>query len=371
MSAGVGPEYNRAMEGAANAYEEGMRLFDAGDLPAAAAAFAEALRLDPRFERAHYQLGNVRQDEERWAEAENHFRSAIAITPAHAEAHNNLGVVLQMLGRPEEAQASYARAANLKPGLTQPYLNLGRMLEQVGRRAEALDWFRKGLARSSEPETFRHILAAIQGEATAGRAPDSYVRDTFDGFAAQFDRRLIDTFEYHVPEAIAAALAEARGFAPASADVLDLGCGTGLCGVALRAIARSLTGVDLAPRMLEQARARGSYGELAQSDLLSWMRASAPARFDVIVAADVFVYLGALDAVFAEAARLARPGALFTFSIEVCEGEDWRLQDSGRYAQSVAYISRLAREHDFAVTLERRQPIRKPLVGLLYVLSRT
>lgn len=355
---------------AEEAFEEGMRRFDARDLRGAAEAFTRALDLDPCFERAHYQLGNVRQDQERWTEAERHFRAALAIAPDHAEAHNNLGVVLQVLGRLEEARASYVRAAELKPSLTQPYLNLGRMLEQMGRRAEAIEWLRKGLAQSGEPETFRHILAAIQGEASAGRAPDSYVRDTFDGFAAQFDHRLVDQFEYHVPEAIAAALAEVRRFAPASADVLDLGCGTGLSGLALRGIAHSMVGVDLAPRMLELARARSCYDELVESDLLSWMRASAAARFDVIAAADVLVYIGALESVFAETARLARPGGLFAFSIEVCEGEDWRLGESGRYAQSADYIRRLAREHGFAVAIERRQPIRKPLVGLLYVLAR-
>ncbi|MGC2518098.1 MAG: tetratricopeptide repeat protein [Burkholderiales bacterium] len=359
------------MNAAEKTYEEGMHHFDAGDLRAAAAAFQRALDLDPRFARAHYQLGNVCQDEKRWTEAEEHFRAALTIAPAHAEAHNNLGVVLQMLGRLAEAQASYARAAELKPALTQPYLNLGRMLEQMGRRAEAIDWHRKGLAHSEQPETFRHLLTALQGEVTTGHAPASYVRETFDGFAAQFDRHLIDAFEYRVPEAIAAALQEVRRFAPAAADVLDLGCGTGLSGMALRGIARSLIGVDLAPKMLAQARAHACYDELVESEFVAWMRARAGARFDVIVAADVLVYLGALEPVFAETARLARPGALFAFSIEVCEGEDWRLGESGRYAQSAGYIRRLAAEHGFTVAVERRQPIRKPLVGLLYILARS
>jgi len=358
------------MTAADQAFDEGMRCFDAGDLRAAAAAFERVLALDPGFERAHYQLGNVRQDEERWSDAEAHFRAALALVPLHAEAHNNIGVVLQVLGRTAEAEASFQRAAELKPALTQPHLNLGRLLEQLGRRAEAIDAFRKGLAHSTEPEAFRHILAALQGEATAERAPPAYVRQTFDGFAAQFDRRLIDGFEYHVPEAIAAALPEARHFTPASADVLDLGCGTGLSGVALRGIARRLIGVDVAPRMLAQARARACYDELAESDLLAWMRESPGPRFDVIVAADVLVYLGALEPVFAQAARLARPGALFAFSVEVCEGEDWKLQESGRYAQSAGYIRRLAAEHGFTLALEREQPIRKPLVGLLYILAR-
>ena len=353
------------------AFDEGMRSFNAGDLRAAAAAFERMLALDPRSARALYQLGNVRQDEQRWSEAAACFRAALAVSPEHAEAHNNLGVVLQVLGNASEAEACYARAAALKPELTHPYLNLGRLLEQLGRRPDALDWLRKGLEHSAEPDAFRHALAALLGNAVERRAPDSYVRETFDGFAAQFDRHLVETFEYRVPEALAAAVAQARRFEPGEADVLDLGCGTGLCGAALSGIARSLAGVDLAPRMLEQARARGCYTELAESELLAWMRASAGGRFDLIVAADVFIYVGELETVFAQAARLARPGALFAFSIEVCGGSGWKLLESGRYAQSPVYIRLLAAEHGFEVALELEQAIRKPIVGLLYVLSLT
>ena len=100
------------------------------------------------------------------------------------------------------------------------------------------------------------------------------------------------------------------------------------------------------------------------------MRNAPPAQFDLIVAADVLIYLGDLDAVFAEAARLLRPRGLFAFSIEECAGADWRLQESGRYAQSPGYIERLAREQGFVLSLKAQQPIRTPIVGLLYILSR-
>jgi predicted TPR repeat methyltransferase len=352
------------------AFDEGMRRFEAGDLERAARSFERALALDPRYERALYQLGNVRQDQERWADAEGYFRASLALAPDHAEAHNNLGVVLQMLGRPREAETSYARAAELKPGLVHPWLNLSRMLDETGRRAEAIAWLKRGVERSAEPDALRHALSALVGEAAAGRAPEAYVRNIFDGFAAQFDHRLVEALEYRVPEAIAAALAGARAFTPASADVLDLGCGTGLSGLALRGIARSLTGVDLAPKMLEQARSRSCYDALDQGELLAWMRASVAARFDVIVAADVLIYIGALEDLFAQAARISRARALFAFSIEVCEDAEWKLQQSGRYAQSPAYVRRLAAESGFTIAVDRAQSVRKPVVGRLFVLAR-
>jgi len=202
-------------------------------------------------------------------------------------------------------------------------------------------------------------------------APAEYVRATFDGYARQFDKQTVGRLNYHVPEAIALAVGRVRPFAPASADVLDLGCGTGLCGLALAPIARRLVGVDLSPRMLEEAQARHCYHQLAEADVVTWMRTAPDAQFDLIVAADVFIYVGNLDAIFAEVARLSRRDALFAFSIEVCADADWQLQESGRYAQSAAYIDRLSRKHGFTPAFRAEQPIRTPTVGLLYVLAKT
>ena len=350
-------------------FQSALGLFDLGDLPAAAEGFAHALSIDGSHQLAHYQLGNVFREQCRYPEAEREFEVALALSPRHAESYNNLGVVQQVTGRTDEAIASYQHAVELKPALSQAYLNLGRLLTHLGRRGEAAECYRHAVSSSDKPEIFTHLLAGLEGH-SSGTAPADYVRATFDGFARQFDEQLVGRLDYHVPEAIAHAVARIRPFAPASADVLDLGCGTGLSGFALARIARKLVGVDLAARMLHEARARGCYHELAQADVLAWMRAAPAAQFDLIVAADVLIYLGELDALFGEAARLSHPKALFAFSIEACADGDCRLQESGRYAQSATYIERLAREHRFTVSLKVKQAIRKPIVGLLYVLTR-
>ena len=351
-------------------FQMALERFDAADLAAAAQGFERVLQIDARHAAAHYQLANVRRDQGRLGEAEQHFKIALSLSPEHAEAHNNLGVIQQVGGRPEEALASYRRAVETKPTLTQAYLNLGRLLIEQGRREDAAQCYRQAASSADKPGVFMHLVAAMEGRSTAS-APAEYVRATFDGFARQFDDQLIAHLDYHVPEAIARAVARVRPFAPASADVLDLGCGTGLCGAALARVARRLVGVDLSSNMLAEARARGCYHELVQADIPGWMRAAQAAQFDVIVAADVFIYIGDLGTIFAEAARLARGKALFAFSIEACSGADWQLQESGRYAQSAHYIERLANEHGFNISFRGEQAIRKPIVGLLYVLTRS
>lgn len=353
----------------ADLFEQALARLRADDLAGAAEALEQVLAADPAHAAAHYQLGNVRRDLGDHPAAERHFSRALELAPGHAEAHNNLGVLQEVSARAEQAVASYRRAVQAKPTLTQAYLNLGRLLMERGRRDEAAQCYRDAVASSDKPSIFVHLLAALDGRATAA-APADYVRATFDGFARDFDERLIGVFDYHVPEAIARSVRRIRPFQPRSADVLDLGCGTGLSGAALAGIAKRLVGVDVSGAMLQEARARGCYQELAESEILDWMRAAAAQQFDVIIAADVLIYFGDLDPLFEQARRLLRPGGLFAFSIEVCADADFRLQESGRYAQSAAYIERLATQHGFTVSLRADQPIRKPIIGLLFVLSR-
>ncbi len=216
------------------------------------------------------------------------------------------------------------------------------------------------------------------------RPPESYVTNLFDNHAPRFDTHLVETLKYRVPQAlvdIARKHAEPKG----GWDVLDLGCGTGLVGAAFAPFARQLVGVDLSARMLEKARERNLYFRLEHQDLLSMMKREAASSYDIITAADVFIYLGELSDIVREAARLLRTGGLLVFSVEAIEEtppentaaespRDYRLLASGRYAHSADYVRRLARDNRFGnveisaadIRLERGAPVR----GWLAMLAR-
>lgn len=104
---------------------------------------------------------------------------------------------------------------------------------------------------------------------------------------------------------------------------LDLGCGTGLMGPRLRPHVGSLRGVDLSPKMVDKARSKGCYDELCVGELVGFLqgqRIEGRPPVDLVVAADVLVYLGDLAPVFAAAAAVARPGCLFALSTESHDG---------------------------------------------------
>ena len=116
----------------------------------------------------------------------------------------------------------------------------------------------------------------------------------------------------------------------------------------MRPIARRLKGVDLSANMLAQARSRGVYSELECIELTDYL-ARCDAEFDLVVAADVFIYLGDLAPVFAGVRRALRAGGRFAFSVEAGEAQDCELAATRRYRHSRPYLERLAAEHGFDV----------------------
>src|SRR5262249_42720411 len=146
----------------------------------------------------------------------------------------------------------------------------------------------------------------------------------------------------------------ARALPKRKLDVLDLGCGTGLLGIELRPLAKTLTGIDLSTRMLKRAEERQIYDRLVRSELIEFLQTQHQ-TFDLVAAADVLVYMGEPAGVSAGVRQALRPGGSFGFSVEVNEPQDFALRSTRRYGHAQAYLRRLAQEQGFAVdTLEAR-----------------
>jgi len=374
-------EAARLAPGFAPAYRNlGLLLHGQGRLVEAEAALRRAAMLAPEDPEAHYALGLVHKDAGRAEASVAALRAALARDPAHAAAHDAMGSALKDLGRLEEAVAAYRAAVAQAPDFAAAHYNLAGALQDIGQPIEALDGYRRCLDLDPANDSARHMVAALRGETTAA-APAAYVREMFDGYAAGFEHHLLARLHYRAPallrEAVDRFLAgTTSSCATPFARVLDLGCGSGLVGAAFRDRAGTLDGVDLSPRMVEACRRRGIYDSVCESDVVDFL-AAAGAPYDLLLAADLFIYIGDLEAVFAAVRARCAPGGLFVFSVERLEaseggGAGYALRSSGRYAQSAAYIGGLAKAHGFTVVDETVAPLREaqgqPIVGLIYVL---
>ncbi|MBM3547110.1 MAG: tetratricopeptide repeat protein [Alphaproteobacteria bacterium] len=315
----------------------GLVCHQSGRNKEAAEFIAEAEKRAPGDPDAPYNLGNCLMAEARLDEAADAFRRSLALRPRHAETLNNLGTTLQRLSRLEEAIEAYRGALDVEPDRPDALSNMAHALLTLGRSEEAISAYRLVLARQPEHGTARHMLAAITGE-TPASAPDDYVRRLFDEYSGRFDRHVIGELGY-APQRFVDVLRRAAGPERRFASGVDLGCGTGMSGAFLRPIVDRLVGVDLSPGMLAQAEARGVYDDLSLAAIDPFLAKSSD-RFDLFFAADVFMYVGAVDALLAKAAARAAPRAWFACSIETAEGAGFVLRPSGRYAHSLAYLER-------------------------------
>ena len=133
----------------------------------------------------------------------------------------------------------------------------------LGEIPEAVRIFEEWLAEEPGDPIALHMLAACTGRDVPPRASDAFVEKTFDSFAASFESKL-ERLSYRAPALVAAMLEDSGLEPPKQLDVLDAGCGTGLCGPLVAPYARRLMGVDLSAGMLEHAREKSVYDELVE-----------------------------------------------------------------------------------------------------------
>jgi predicted TPR repeat methyltransferase len=349
--------------------EEGYACLEAGRFDEANCLLGRALSLAPTDPRIHYRLGLLYFDTGRPGEALNALDASLALQPNNARAHNNRGSALQQVGRFAEAEQAFKRALELDLDLAPAYANLGKLLEQQGKPQEAVAIYERAIGRGLDAAVFGHNLAAASGQ-LAQRAPDPWVRATFDNFAPTFDTHL-RALEYDAPHRLATML---RARCMGRLDILDLGCGTGLCGLSFAEQKGHLIGIDLSEKMLARAHARGLYDELHLGEAHAWIRGCAAASFDLVIAADVLVYVGAIEELFRGVVQVLRPRGWFAFSTEEREDADYTLLPTGRFAHSQTYINRLAGTA-FAVIDANAVVVRlesgTPVAGRLYLLQKT
>lgn len=245
----------------------------------------------------------------------------------------------------------------LTPDFAPAHAMLGRALAALGRGEAAAEALKQALALDPEDELGVRIDLARLGALDPSEAlSEGYVRALFDQYAGEFDKHLTEDLHYRGPEVLRSAVLDAcaaLGREPRFAHAIDLGCGTGLAGRGFAELAGRLTGVDLSPAMIEKARATGRYAELHVADAVDFLTRDGSGKADLIIAADVLVYIGDLFPVFREAVRSLAPGGLFAFTVQDHGGSGFTLGYDSRYHHSDAYLRAVAAEAGLRVVISR------------------
>lgn len=328
------------------------------------------VQLAPGLAEAHEIMGIVALKTEAIKIAETCFERAVSIGPATGFRLLHWGKALMLLDQNKAAEKIFHRALLMRPDDPAILSNLGDAQLRLGRQDDALKSYRRILRKDADHRYAAHMVAALS---TAGVPDVGYVTSLFDNYAEFFDDHLTGTLHYRVPEALAALVSETGR---TLANAVDVGCGTGLSGAAFRSMIETIDGIDLAPRMIEKARERDLYRHLAVGDAAEILPHDPvfAGPYDLVIAADVFIYIGALDTVFPALAAALSPDGLMAFSVETSQATDVQIRASGRFAHSQAYVSSLAEAHGLTILKQAGHDIRlennHPIPGSLYVLGR-
>jgi predicted TPR repeat methyltransferase len=312
-------------------------LIECGHHDDAVKALGNVIAMQPDSVLAHNNLGILHARRQAWPEAEAALRHALQLAPRASYLHQNLASLCLQTARLADCLHHSLQAHGLDRNNFAARVFISRSLLQMGRREEAIAHLRAWLSEVPDSAEAAHYLAAAGGAPMPPRASDAYVQQVFDRFADSFEVHL-QKLGYEGPAAVARLLGAMA--LPASARVLDAGCGTGLCGPLLRPLAARLEGVDLSGGMLQRAQARGDYDALHQAEIGAFLASQGEAAWDAIVGADVLIYFGALDGVLAAAAKALRPRGVLVFTVEALDdpAREVSLAVHGRYSHAERHV---------------------------------
>lgn len=334
----------------------------------------QALNLQPEHVAANMTMANLCIHEGDYAKALPYVKLAAEKSHYAKMPVGSFVLVLRHFGKFAEAETCLRRALEKIP--EDPFLMeslVAVLLHDENKKQETLALMDKVLAQQPGNATMLHTKSALLGQTTA-QAPDAYVASLFDFYADRFDEHLTSLLKYETPQQLARVLDAVKPSGSPKWRLLDLGCGTGLGAQAVETFTQARVGVDLSSKMVAKAQSKGIYDELYVAEVVSYLQQETR-QFELILAADVLVYVGALEPLFAAASKCCAAGGYFALSIE--NGDDaapFVLRSSGRYAHAASYVQTLAEQSGFRVMNMQPGTLRtegnQPMSGYCCLLQR-
>lgn len=314
-----------------------------GQFDQAIDCYRRALEFEPNMPEVHNNLGNIYKNHQQFAEAEACYRRALLFRPDFVEGYCNLGVVLRSQKKFKEAIENFRAALDLSPSFKAAFEGLGICCAELGEREQAIAWFNRYLeVDPGDDSEVKLRLAQLNAGEMPKRYPAAVMLTTYEKKAQNWDADIQRPGkEFLGPKHVREMLEQLKLPQVRQLDVLDIGCGTGVCGEYLRACARHLEGVDLSPPMLAQAQKKACYDKLECADAIAYMQ-GCTRTFDLIIASGVLILFGDLLPVFRAAAHLLKPDGYFVFTLYRSESEAVMVRYNLHFAHSAAYVRETA-----------------------------
>jgi len=316
--------------------------------------YRDLIRINPSCAAAYNNLGSLLYNQGRTNEALEMYRQVVILNPHDMSASFNLAVALEDLSEYEEATGLYFNVLCAHQYENETHLRLSAILPRLYEDNKELALrYAEGWVKNFPDNAFAvHTLASLSGKADTVENNLNYTHNLYDAFADTYEEKMSE-LACSIPAKMTALLNK-RHFQ----NALDLGCGTGLSGKALRPLCDKLTGVDLSQKMLEKAQEKNVYDKLVCADIQSFL-SKEKSKYDLIVAADVFCYIYQLNDVFDAIFQALKKGGIFVFTIESTDEKGIQIIHQGRYCHPLSYIQNALEVAGFTQIEQQKTTLRK------------
>ena len=330
----------------------------------------KAISLQPDYSDAHSNMGEIQKHLQNNDAAINSYLKAIELNVNNINAHIGLGMLHSTIGNFDDAEHHLQYAIQLNPHHSEAFFNLGFLHYLKKSYDLASNYFEKTIQIDPNHHNATYLLSAITGKASPDQSPKPYVTNLFDHYADKFDDHLVNSLGYDVPNKMYSLFEELAQ--PAQTEnLLDLGCGTGISGQNFHSLYSHLSGIDLSENMLAKAKEKNIYDALHNVDITDYLDIVS-LRFDLVIAADVFVYIGNINKIVKSIYTRQNKNGYFIFSVEKSlSHQTFHLRETGRYSHNTAYIESLLKENSYNIITAVNTIIRKEngnnVEGMIYL----
>ncbi len=339
-------------------------IFNAGvcykmknDLSSALNKFLKLIELKPDHLSANYNSGVINNETGDFSAAVKFFEKALLSDPDNPGILHGYGYALYRMANYDAAQKIYEKIKGIDSTIPDTYYNLGIIHKFKNNKEKAVQYLNTYISLGGNRASAEYEIATLTHK-TIKSIPKEYVTKLFDEYAERFDKDLITKLKYNAPGILKNAFMDYLGTSHKFSSLCDLGCGTGLSGSAFKDIALRMTGVDLSMKMLIKAGEKQIYDELHQKDINTFLCCT-DKTYDLFIAADLLIYVGDIDELFASVRKCMVNGGYFLLTTESCEKARYQLQKSGRYTHSSSYIREVAGDKGFSVEKRDRFNLRQ------------
>lgn len=358
-------------------------LYKTGNPQKAELQFIEALKLNQNDPESWFNFAVFCLEFNDLVQAEKYFKNVLNCQPNHLEALNNLIAIYQHQNKNLQAFNTLQKLVKYYPDNKTALMQAIICAYSLGnQKNQAIKLCQQGLDYFKNDPSLEFLMDKLQGNKNIQTIPAEYVESLFTSYSNYYDKQMLDTLDYQVHNFISEGLEKYFKETPNNQwNILDLGCGTGICGEAIKPFAKSLTGIDISEGMLKQAEQKKIYTQLITNTIENYL-SKTEQLFDLIVAADVFVYLGDLSEIFTQIYSRLNTNGRFIFSIECeyesdskSEEENYKLNAQMRFQYNPDYIANLINKTNFELVFTEEQIcLRKnnnnQVIGNVYFLQR-